>query len=561
MTMGKSSATGSFQLLIGVVASTLIMAIGTLVLGWLLQRDELGLYGVALIPASMINFFRDLGVNSAMTKQIASLRAAGRDSEIHDVIVSGVIFEIASGAFFSIVCFALATPLAAFLKMPEAALLISVMSVSIFAGAILAAAGAVFVGFERMKLSSLTTILQSIVKTGLSPLLVILGFSVLGAIIGAAVSIIAGGVIGIIIVYFALYRPIRKAKGSSKCDVRKTLRPMLSYGIPLMVSNTVIGVLPLLFAFLMAPIAGASLMGDYYAATYFTVILTFFTLPISNALFPTFAKVNPQQEPELLKTVFASSVKYTSVLVVPATMAIMALANPIVNTLWPGRFPYAPLFLALSVIINLYVVVGNVSLGTFMTGLGETKWLMIQSLLSLACSVPFMAFLVVYSSALSPLSGALFGIFGIILTTLPGLLWGLHWAWKHYNVKADFLVSAKIFVSAAVAAVISYFAASGAPGYLSVVGASFWLSTVVSLLLGFGVFLVMYLGLAPIIGAVNQTDVGNLRIMFSGLGIVSKILEIPLRFMEKSMKIRNHEKNAKNHKPNNIVQFSPADPK
>jgi ABC-type nitrate/sulfonate/bicarbonate transport system permease component len=49
------------------------------------------------------------------------------------------------------------------------------MSLSIFAGAVLAAASGVFTGFERMKLNSLTQILQAIVKTALGPLLIVLG--------------------------------------------------------------------------------------------------------------------------------------------------------------------------------------------------------------------------------------------------------------------------------------------------------------------------------------------------------------------------------------------------
>src|SRR5512138_2337905 len=118
--MGKSSAAGSFHLLLGVAGSTVIMAIGTIVLGMLLPAKGVGLYGMAFIPASVINYFRDWGVNSALTKQIASLRAAGKESEIHDVIVSGVIFEVISGILLSLVCFALAWPLANLINAPDA---------------------------------------------------------------------------------------------------------------------------------------------------------------------------------------------------------------------------------------------------------------------------------------------------------------------------------------------------------------------------------------------------------------------------------------------------------
>ncbi|XES77832.1 MAG: oligosaccharide flippase family protein [Candidatus Bathyarchaeia archaeon] len=525
--MGKSSATGSFQLLIGVVGSTVILALGTLILNTLLTRDELGIYSVALIPVSMINYFRDWGVNSAMTKQIASLRAAGREAEIHDVLVSGVLFELISGTVLSLICFGLANFLAAFLKMPETGPLIAVMSLSIFASAVIAATGSIFVGFERMNLNSLSTILQAVVKTALGPVLVILGFSVFGAIMGTVISYAAGAAISMALVYFILFRPIQKFK-VGKTEIKKTLKGMLSYGTPLMVSNMVVGLLPLVFAFLMAPIAGAALMGDYYAATYFSVVLTFITVPISTALFPTFAKVDPQKEPQLLKTVFASSVKYTAIIIVPATMILMTLANPLVNTLWPGKFPFAPLFLSLSVILNLYAAAGQISLGTLMIGLGETRWLMIQSLLSLALSLPIVAYLLIFSETINPLTGALIGIGGILFSNLPGMIWGLSWIWKRYGAKADFGSSAKIFAASIFAAVVTYL-------FLGVSN----LSPIVGLVAGFFLFFLLYLGSAPLIGAINQGDVDNLRGMFSGLGLFSKILEIPLRLVEIPLSLRN----------------------
>ena len=101
------------------------------------------------------------------------------------------------------------------------------MSLSIFAGAIFSAATAIFTGYERMKLNSFTQIIQAIVKTALGPLLIILGFGVLGAVYATMASLVTGGVVSILIVYFVLFRPLRKCK-VGKCDVKLTLKPMLS---------------------------------------------------------------------------------------------------------------------------------------------------------------------------------------------------------------------------------------------------------------------------------------------------------------------------------------------
>ena len=71
LSIGRSSATGSFHLFVGVVLSSVIMAVGTIILARILPAaSDYGLYGAALIPSSIFNFFRDWGVNSAMTKQI-----------------------------------------------------------------------------------------------------------------------------------------------------------------------------------------------------------------------------------------------------------------------------------------------------------------------------------------------------------------------------------------------------------------------------------------------------------------------------------------------------------
>ncbi len=138
--MGKSSTTGSFHLLIGVVGSTVILAVGTLILAEFLTVDQLGLYGIVLIPATMIGFFRDWGVNYALTQQIASLRAKGNEGEIHNVIVAGVVFEVITGLALSLVSLGLAVPLAVILQRPDAAGLMALMSVSIFGGALISAA-------------------------------------------------------------------------------------------------------------------------------------------------------------------------------------------------------------------------------------------------------------------------------------------------------------------------------------------------------------------------------------------------------------------------------------
>ena len=537
--IGKSSATGSFHLLLGVVGSTVIMALGTLVIQALLSVDEVGLFGMAMIPATIISFFRDWGINSALTKEIANLRVQGKNALIHDVMMSGVLFELLSGVLLSVVCYAIAYPLALIISPENSAQLstyIAIMSLSIFAGAIASAASGIFVGFERMKLNSAVQVLQSIVKTALGPLLIVLGFGVFGAVTAATVAVLAGGIISIIIVYYVFFQPLHRCR-NGKCDVKATLKPMLQFGLPLTASTIVIGVLPQVFAFFMAVYAGTWMMGNYFSASNFAVLLTFVSTPIATALFPVFSKLNPETEPELTKTVFASSVKYTALLLVPITFLLIALSVPLINTLFPKdgilqtlfvaqaepKFPNAPMFLSLSVLVYLFVLVGNISLGTFQSGIGKTRQIMKQSILSLAVGIPLAFLMVAYFYEIGGASFAIIGgILGALIASVPGMVWGLIWSWKNYHVKADFGNSLKIVAASMLSAAASYL-------LISLLSLPWW----VMLVAGAVVFMFVYLTLIPLLGAVNRMDILNFQTMFSGLGPVSKVLNLPLRYMRR----------------------------
>ena len=524
--MGKTSAVGSFQLLIGVAASTIIMAVGAIILGRLLTVDEYGLYSIVLIPATLINLFRDWGINSAMTKYIASLRASQRDEEIHDVIAAGLIFEFASGLALSFLSLALASFIASTVfQRPESAGFIAIMSVSIISGSLLAASQAVFVGFERMELNSFTLVCQAIVKTAIGPVLVLLGYSVLGAVIGYSLGYIAAGIIGLATFYFILFRPLRK-KVTNNSSITKTLKKMLHYGVPLSIASILGGILGQFYAFMVVPLTSNAMYGNYTTAANFTVLLTFFSIPIATVLFPAFAKLDGQNEHELVRTIFASSVKYTSILLVPATMAMMALSGPMIGTLYGEKYVYGPFFLTIFVIGNLFAVFGSLSSGGLLYGLGETRILMIQSIITLAIGLPLGAVLI-----------PMFGITGLIIASviagLPSMFWGLYWIWKHYKAKADFESSAKILAASAIAAVLAYLP-------MVFLNTANWIKLIIGLI----IFLAAYIFGAPMIGAVSLTDINNLRTMFSSMSIISKIINIPLKAAEKAAQTKSANRKA-----------------
>jgi len=520
--MGKTSATGSFQLFIGLATSTIIMAIGTIILARLMTPEEYGLYSVALIPSYMIILFRDWGANSAITKYTATLRVQNKQEDTREIIKAGILFETTTGIALTLVSILLSSLIATTIfNRPESALLIAITSITILAGALQTASQSSFIGFERMELNSLTIIGQAIVKSVASPLLVFIGYSALGAVLGYTISTVAAAIIGLAALYLIIFKNL-KIKNPEKTRLSETLKKMLHYGVPLSISSILSGFLAQFYAFLMVIYCVDALIGNYQIAAQFAVLLTFVTTPISTVLFPAFSKIDPQNEHEIIQTVFTSSVKYTSILLVPATMAMMILSKPMISTLFGEKWTYAPFFLTLYVINNLFAIFGSLSLGSLLAGTGETKTLMKLSLITITFGVP-MAFILIPTN----------GIIGLILTSIlagiPSMLLGLYWIWKQYKAKADIKSSTKILGASAIATATTYLV-------LNFIVSADW----IELTLGGATFLATYLITAPSIGAISTNDIKNLKTMFSGLRIISKLLDIPLNVLEKL---------AKAHKP------------
>ena len=520
MKMGKASATGSMHLFIGKIVSTLMLTFSSIIVGLFINEGDYGLYVIAVVPVTTFLLFQDWGVASAVTKYCASYRADKREDELRSIIVSGLTFKAITGLTLTILSLLTANFLASTIfNNIETLLLITIVSVTIFFQSVYSACQAVFVGFERMELSTVTMIVSASVQGILSALLVYLGFGALGTAIGYTVALVLAGITALMLLYFQIFRKLPK-KTLKKEKKFQMLKPLLRYGLPLSIGTLIGGILPQVNQFLMASSASLEMIGNYRIATNFAVFLAFFLLPINTVLFPAFSKINPSSDKQLLKTIFASSIKYSSLFLVPATIALMVLSAPLIKTIYPGKWLSAPLFLTLAVIVQLLVLLGNLSYSRLLAATGETTFLMKLNILSLCIGV-LLAFLLIPP----------YGILGVIVVSIfagiPGSIIGLYWTWKRFEIKADFKNSARIFLASTFAGIVTYLLIN-----------TFVVADWVLLTTGAILFLIIYTISLSLFGAINKMDIRNLRVMFSELGLISNLLQILLTLIEKPLIIK-----------------------
>ena len=525
--MAKSSARGGFKLFVGVSISSIITALSLIfVLRLLGNPDDYGIITTALIFPAMLSSFKDWGMNSAMVKYLAQYKSEKETRSVRNVMFAGMVFELVTGSLLALLCFLLADFLStSVFQLPEAKVLIEVASLTILADSLLKVSQSTFVGLERLEFHSLTLILNAGLRCFLAPFLVFLGYGVMGAIQGQIIAQLIAGTIGIIIFYFGFFKKLAKEAGN-ELNLTRTLKTLLRYGLPLSVSVVVVGFLPQFFNTLLTQSGeitnGATYttaLGNFQAAVNFTVIIGFFTVPITTVLFPAFSKIKGREENHILRIVFQSSVKYGALLTIPVTVMIMILAEPIVFAVVGTEYTQAPLFLTLYSTVHLYAVIGNLSLGNFLNGQGETDITMKLAIITLGMGLLLGWILI-----------PLFGVVGLIIANsiagFPSLLAGLWWAKKHYGVTIDWMSSIKIFSASCIAALVTYLV-------LSQLNAGYW----AELTVGGISFLLVYLIVAPLIRAVDKKDVHSLREMLSGLGPLSYIFNLPLAVIEKLLDV------------------------
>jgi len=516
--MAKVSAKGGFHILWGLIVSTLISALGTIIIANLLGPDNYGLYAIALTAPNLISIFRDWGINSAIIKYSAQYKSEKNVAKIKSVFISGLAFEIILGLSLSIVSFFLSGFLALNFNRPTMAPLIQIASFFILTGALVNTASAAFTGVETMHLNSIVLIIQSIVKTGLIIGLLLLGLGTIGAITGFTMAVLVAGLAGLFLMWTA-YKSLPKPT-ESKLEIFTTIKTMFKYGMPLSISTIIGGFLSQFYNYILAIyVTSNATIGNYNVALNFVVLINFFAIPVTTMMFPAFSKLNAQKDKETLKTVFQYSVKYAALVVVPVTVMVMALAQPAIGTLFQNKYTEAPLFLALLSTTYLLSALGSLSEGNLIIGQGYTTFNLKLTILGTGIGLPLGYVLI-----------SQFGVIGLIVTTfvvsIPSLFIGLRFIRKHFGVSVDWISSVKILFSSAVAGILTF-----------IVITNLALSNITLLVMGIVIFPIAYITVALATKTINQTDSNNLREIILSLGPLRKPMLFLLKLIERFMAI------------------------
>jgi O-antigen/teichoic acid export membrane protein len=189
-TIAQKATRGGLFLFIGNASSTVILAVGAILVARLLGPFSCGLYTLAVAIPGLLVALADVGTNSALVRLPPRLRSEGDHARADRLVKLGFLLKLAISAAGSIVCYAGSTVIAFIvLNRLELTPFIQLASLMIVFQAIYDAANNIFIGQDLMNHSASVQILQATLKGALAPVLVFVGLGITGAIWGYVLAL------------------------------------------------------------------------------------------------------------------------------------------------------------------------------------------------------------------------------------------------------------------------------------------------------------------------------------------------------------------------------------
>jgi len=516
LVVAEETAGGVFHLFWGGSLATVLSAVCAILVARLLGPELYGVYSLALIVSSFLMLFTDFGVSQALTRFIAHHMSKGEQGHVIPLLRTGLAFSLATSLIIFSVGFILADQLTNLLvSRPGMVYLVRLTLILVVLQPLSTLMRSALLGFGDMRGYAMIDVVRQVFRAVVSPLLIVLGLSVEGAVAGYVIASIAGFLTSLTLLY-RHYMRVRML--SPKLDDQASSRllvSMLSYGSPLYLSNTIQNFATTVQGVILAYFTTNFLIGNFNTAMNFAALITLVSSPVATALFPAFSKLDNNGGE--VKTMFTYSVKYTSALIVPAAVFVLTMSRDLIFLLYGTSYSQAPLYLNLYAVTFLFAGLGSTVLGSFFSGIGDSKVNLKATLLYVCIFIPSAIAL----TSILQVEGLLIAI---IAATAASTLYSLLVANRRYHLRIDLKSSAKIYLAALLAAAPTTLLTQYSP-----------LPRIANLTLGAILYLTVYLTAVPLLRILTREDLKTLTRIFDKVAVLRPIVRIISSYENKMM--------------------------
>jgi O-antigen/teichoic acid export membrane protein len=519
--VAKQSFRASFVLLVGNVLSSLFLAITVFIIARLLGPSNYGEYTVALVIPGTLVLLTGMGMNTALLRysafhisrgEIGLARRKSRSAALA-LLLLGAIFSVVNffgASFFSILVF----------HRPELVPLVQLGSGAIIGQAMLQAVVAGFIGWANSGKASIALVSQAGLKLALSPLLVILGYSIFGAILAHTLSYLIIGA-AFYAIFFAL--KLRGSIDRSK-NIVSDIKEMISFSLPEYGGRVMLQFSQQSYLVIILAIVSSNITVAYYQAAWnVTTNLTMFSTIIAQALLPAFANLSGVGGN--IKLAFVHAQKYTLYAVTPIVFLLIGTSSLLMEAFYGHAYLGGAIYLQLLSVAFLPYVLGAAILPPMFNGLARTRLTLFMLLVS---SIALIVLAPIFADLLHLVGIGL--IISLFLSNTIQLLVGMSLAKRHIGISVHYSAVTRCILAVAISYGGMYLATLQKFGFLE--------ALIVSVL----VFSVLYLTLAPALRVMRKDEFSQLKTSAEGLGVLSKIISLVLAYELFILKITSIKK-------------------
>lgn len=505
-------------LTIGMIIAHFVSALGAITIARILGPKNYGIVAiVAAIPIALAPI-SSFGTVPATTRFLAYYEGRRNLKKMKTTMITATIFIGSAGLLLSCLCYLAADTISTIL-LGDAGFkeLVQAASFFIIANRVFVISRSALLGLGKHETLSVMFVSVEIMRTILSVLLVLTGFGYFGPILGQNIAVL---LIGLFFLIPSYTRILAIGTQTKKADLTSSLKEMLHYGLPLTIGTITATLQPQLNIILLGMFVTLLDIGYYTMADKtLRVFTSMLYSSMSLILFPEFSRIsNPKQR----KICFARSEKYAGLITAPIVVGVMALATPLIQLFFGSTFLGSIWILQL--LGFKYICLGLLyTYRGFLQGVGETQQLTLMDVAQLLGTGGILI-------ALAPKIGIFALVVSDISLSIGWLAFANWYTHKKYGTKR--LPSLRVYACSATMGIVMI-------AMQTIVTEE---HLVVQLLTSTIIGAMSLITLLPITGAVEPSDITDLRKAFEETQILRAFIDPVFLFMERILYLKKNDK-------------------
>jgi len=404
------------------ISSFILNILYSIILLRLLPPREIGLLELAGAPLGILYIAAGFGLDQAVINFVSKNREKGNESGINDVLLTAFILRMGIIFICSCLMFLLSEIIAAFYGATLLVPLLRIKIIQFFVSSLGGIAGATFTAYHKYEYSVYILVSNRLLSLVIVPILIILGFGVVGAAFGELVSAIV-----LTTVTLFVWKRFFPQK-TEKFRFKVTIKQLLSYGVPLGVGD---------IFYSIQDNSGKLILGVFGPPewiAYYTLAYNLASFPIkiasslNTALFPTMSELEGRNEENYLQKTFKMTFNFLTILSVFLIGSFLLLTETIIVLLYTIQYLPAVVLAQIVVTVNLLWYWG-IPTNNLLLAKGKTKVITAGNIVRAILTV-----------SLELLSIPIFGLIGACISKVIGIAADILILVLYFKIRTDFQI-------------------------------------------------------------------------------------------------------------------------